>query len=113
MKTGSAPEASDVSAGPGQKPPSPQPAPKIAAPSISFASRSPRFGNEKSGVNSGEDMCVLNRYANQQAAEETTTPKGIAPDRFEDACENAADAGDLAVQQQHRRRTQTDEHTTE
>src|SRR5216683_1934653 len=61
IRTAGAPEASEVSAGPGQKPPRPQPAPKIAAPRISFASRSPRLGREKSDASNGDGILLLQR----------------------------------------------------
>ena len=38
------PKGTDVTAGPGQKPPSPQPMPKVAAPTIRRASKSVRVG---------------------------------------------------------------------
>src|SRR5512146_1457121 len=68
MKTGRAPETSEVSAGPGQKPPSPHPTPKMAAPAISLASRSLRLGSAKLGANRGDGIFALQRYATKYTA---------------------------------------------
>jgi hypothetical protein len=51
--------------------------------------------------------------AGQQAREKTDAPERVASDGLEDAGQDTADAGDFAVEQQHRGRAQTDEHATE
>ena len=46
-------------------------------------------------------------------SEEVDSPERVASDGFEHTGQDAADTCDLAVQQQHRRRAQADEHAAE
>src|SRR5271156_3142586 len=89
ISTAGAPEASEVSAGPGQKPPNPQPAPKIAAPKISFASRSLRLGTEKSGANNGDCNSfapAIGREVNRDRAEHDERQAGVpGPEKVQKA----------------------------
>src|SRR5262245_49991409 len=55
------------------------------------------------------DEDLENQPAGEEAEKETQPPSGIGFYRLHDAGENPADAGDLAVEKQDRRRTNADQ----
>src|SRR6266851_4238256 len=73
-----------------------------------------RDGQQWEGANEAElertrEQLLEQQPAREQARQEADAPERVALDGLQDAGQDSADTGDLAVQQQHRRRAETDE----